>query len=93
MKGDPDKQDEKTADIDMKMADDDGVVDDEDDDDFEVVPLRLLKRSDDEQMQKLFGLLRNSPHVIDWFLGGLVFPTFMRHQEVSPYFLSLPVHI
>lgn len=53
------------------------------DDEKEVVPLRLLKRSDEEQMQKLFKLLRESPHVIDYYMKEMVFPTFMRHQTVK----------
>jgi hypothetical protein len=43
--------------------------------------LKLLKRSDSEQMGKLYNLLRQSPHVIDWFLETLVFPTYLRYQQ------------
>ena len=49
----------------------------------EVVPLRLLKRSNAEQMTKLFALLKRSPAAIHWYLEQFVFPEFMRHQKVK----------
>ena len=49
----------------------------------EVAPLRLVKRSNAEQMTKLFALLKRSPAAIHWYLEQFVFPEFMRHQKVS----------
>ena len=56
--------------------------DDEDDEELqnEVVSLSLLKRSDSEQMDKLFKVLQRSPQVIDYYLQEMVFPTFLRYQ-------------
>ena len=48
-----------------------------------VVPLRLLKRSNSGQMDKLFGLLQFQPSVIMWYLQEIVFPTHMRHQHLK----------
>ena len=45
-----------------------------------VVPLWLLKQSNDEQMAKLYALLRRVPEVIHWYLEEIVFPSFMQHQ-------------
>ena len=47
------------------------------------MPLRLLKRSNAEQMTKLFALLKRSPAAIHWYLEQFVFPEFMRHQKVK----------
>ncbi len=52
-------------------------------DDKEVVPLRLLKKSDEEQMRKLYDLLKRSWLVEDYYLKEMIFPTFMRHQKVK----------
>ena len=49
----------------------------------EVVPLRLLRRSNNDQMAKLFALLRQSPGAIHWYLEQFVFPEFMRHQKIK----------
>jgi len=51
--------------------------------DREVVPLNLLKRSDDEQMQKLFEVLKQSTQVVDYYLQEMVFPTFLRYQTMK----------
>lgn len=45
-----------------------------------VVPLWLLKQSNDEQMTKLYELLRKLPACIHWLLEQVVFPSFMQHQ-------------
>lgn len=46
----------------------DQVLDEETayDDEMEVVPLRLLKRSNQDQMEKLFNILRLLPDTIHW---------------------------
>ena len=48
-----------------------------------VVPLWLLKQSNDEQMAKLFALLRLQPAPIHWYLEQIVFPTYTQHQHVK----------
>ena len=48
-----------------------------------VVPLWLLKQSNDEQMVKLFALLRRSPATIHWYLEQVIFPSFMSHQQLK----------
>jgi hypothetical protein len=50
------------------------------DDSLEVVPLRLLKRSNEEQMQKLHSILFKLPDLIHWYLNEFIFPAYMRHQ-------------
>ena len=45
-----------------------------------VVPLWLLKQSNDEQMNKLYELLRKLPACLHWLLEQVVFPSFMQHQ-------------
>ena len=50
------------------------------DDERVVVPLWLLKQSNDEQMTKLYELLRKLPACIHWLLEQVVFPSFMQHQ-------------
>ena len=46
-----------------------------------IVPLWLLKQSNDEQVSRLFSLLCKQPAVIHWYLEKITFPTFMMHQE------------
>ena len=53
------------------------------DDDRVVVPLWLLKQSNDEQMAKLYELLRKLPACIHWLLEQVVFPSFMQHQKLK----------
>ena len=53
------------------------------DDDMVMVPLWLLKSSNDEQMSALFELLKLLPDTIHWFLEQIIFPTFMQHQAVK----------
>lgn len=48
-----------------------------------VVPLWLLKQSNDEQMAKLFGLLHKQPTTIHWYLENVIFPSFMQHQRMK----------
>ena len=50
-------------------------------DDETIVPLWLLKQSNDEQVSRLFSLLCKQPAVIHWYLEKITFPTFMMHQE------------
>ena len=51
-----------------------------DDERVEVVALRLLKRSNEEQMRALYQLLRLLPDLIHWYLLEFIFPAEMRHQ-------------
>lgn len=48
-----------------------------------VVPLWLLKQSNETQMSKLFALLRRLPAVIHSYLEQIVFPSFMQHQALK----------
>jgi hypothetical protein len=45
--------------------------------DKEVIPLRLLKRSNEEQMKKLYGFLSNHPDTIHFYLENFIFPAYM----------------
>ena len=45
-----------------------------------VVPLYLLKQSNDEQLTGLYDLLRKSAPAIHWYLQGVIFPQFLQHQ-------------
>ena len=45
-----------------------------------VVPLWLLKQSNDEQMGRLYHLLRKLPSCVHYLLEQVVFPSFMQHQ-------------
>ena len=49
----------------------------------EVVALRLLKRSNEDQMRALFELLRRLPDLIHFYLLEFIFPAAMRHQIVK----------
>ena len=62
-----------------------------------VVPLWLLKQSNDEQMRKIYQLLRRLPDTIHWFLEQVIFPSFMQNQTVKisasgTGWLSPPTH-
>jgi len=46
----------------------------------EVVPLRLLKRSNEEQMTVLYNLINKLPDMIHWYLENIIFPRYMRNQ-------------
>ena len=54
-----------------------------DDERVEVVALRLLKRSNEDQMRTLYQLLRSLPDLIHWYLEQFIFPSEMRHQVVK----------
>lgn len=49
----------------------------------EVVPLRLLKRSNEDQMQKLFSLLQNHPDTIHFYLENFIFPAHMDSKVLK----------
>ena len=49
----------------------------------EVVALRLLKRSNEDQMRALYDLLRHLPDLIHFYLLEFIFPAAMRHQIVK----------
>ena len=49
----------------------------------EVVALRLLKRSNEDQMRALYALLRHLPDLIHFYLLEFIFPAAMRHQIVK----------
>ena len=67
------QEDDKRDDGDIGVLEDDNVV----------VPLWLLKQSNDDQMQKLFALLRKQPTTIHWYLENVIFPSFMQHQRLK----------
>lgn len=46
-----------------------------------VVSLKLLKRSDNEQMENLYKVLKNSTQVVDYYLQEMIYPTFLRYQR------------
>ena len=48
-----------------------------------VVPLWLLKQSNEEQVTRLFELLRKLPHAVHWLLEQVVFPTYTQHQHIK----------
>ena len=48
-----------------------------------VVPLWLLKQSNEEQVTRLFELLRKLPTAIHWYLEQTVFPTYTQHQHIK----------
>ena len=45
-----------------------------------VVSLRLLKRSNEDQMKKIFKLLKNLPNTIHYYLENFVFPVYMDNK-------------
>eukprot|EP00397_Hematodinium_sp_SG-2012_P000007 GEMP01000007.1.p1 GENE.GEMP01000007.1~~GEMP01000007.1.p1 ORF type:complete len:5820 (+),score=1409.10 GEMP01000007.1:169-17628(+) len=48
-----------------------------------VMPLHLLQRSNSEQMDDLYNLLKQSPSAIQWYLLEFIFPTYMTFQEIK----------
>ena len=48
-----------------------------------VVPLFLLKQSNEEQMDRLHALLSKSAATIHWYLEQTIFPTYMQQQKVK----------
>lgn len=57
------------------------LEEDEDEDSKEVVQLKFLSKSNQEQMEKLFNLWKLEPHTIHHYLGRFIFPAYMRHQR------------
>jgi thiol-disulfide isomerase/thioredoxin len=49
----------------------------------EVVQLKFLQKSNEEQMEKLFNLIKSEPLVIHYYLQKSIFPTYMRSQRVK----------
>lgn len=49
----------------------------------EVVPLRLLKRSNEDQMNKIFSLLQNHPDTIHFYLENFIFPAHMDSKVLK----------
>lgn len=47
----------------------------------EVVQLKFLQKSNKEQMDKLFNLIRFEPSVIHYYLQKTIFPLHMRNQR------------
>ncbi|MAT98943.1 MAG: hypothetical protein CL608_17505, partial [Anaerolineaceae bacterium] len=68
------------SDGDVAAAESEAPVVSGDDEERTVVPLWLLKASNDEQMGRLFKLLRKLPATVHWLLEQVVFPSFMQHQ-------------
>ena len=66
-----------------KQAKDEQSVENVVPDDKVMVPLWLLKSSNDEQVSALFTLLRRLPDTIHWYLEQIVFPSFMQHQIIK----------
>jgi hypothetical protein len=49
----------------------------------EVVQLKFLQKSNKEQMDKLFELIRYEPLVIHYYLQRTIFPLYMRSQRMK----------
>ena len=49
----------------------------------EVIPLRLLKRSNDEQMRKIYNLLKDHPDTIHFYLENFIFPAHMDSKVLK----------
>ena len=49
----------------------------------EVVQLKFLQKSNEEQMTKLFNLLTLEPSVIHYYLQKSIFPVYMRSQRLK----------
>eukprot|EP00954_Amorphochlora_amoebiformis_P010951 855391-Amorphochlora_amoeboformis.AAC.1 len=48
-----------------------------------VVSLRLLQRSNSDQMNKLYSLWKDLPETIHYYLKDYIFEKYMRHQRVK----------
>jgi hypothetical protein len=48
-----------------------------------VVSLRLLKRSNEEQMKKLYSLLRQLPDTIHYYLENFIFPVYTDNKIIK----------
>eukprot|EP00457_Paulinella_chromatophora_P000019 gb/GEZN01000019.1/.p1 GENE.gb/GEZN01000019.1/~~gb/GEZN01000019.1/.p1 ORF type:complete len:4425 (-),score=920.40 gb/GEZN01000019.1/:221-11590(-) len=55
----------------------------EDEDSKEVVQLKYLQKSNEEQAGKLYELWRLCPQVIHYYLNRFIFPAYMRSQKVK----------
>ena len=51
--------------------------------DKEVVQLKFLQKSNEEQMEKLFQLIRHEPLAIHHYLEKAIFPVHTRSQRVK----------
>lgn len=51
--------------------------------DKEVVQLKYLQKSNEEQMDRLFLLLQREPLVIHHYLQKSIFPVYMRAQKMK----------
>jgi hypothetical protein len=49
----------------------------------EVVQLKFLQKSNEEQMEKLYQLIKLEPLVIHYYLQRTIFPSYMRSQKVK----------
>ena len=49
----------------------------------EVVQLKFLQKSNEEQMQKLYALFRYEPLVVHFYLQKTIFPCYMRAQNLK----------
>jgi hypothetical protein len=49
----------------------------------EVVQLKFLQKSNEEQMEKLYQLIKLEPLVIHYYLQRSIFPNYMRSQRVK----------
>lgn len=49
----------------------------------EVVQLKFLQKSNKEQMDKLFDLIRYEPMTVHYYLQTMIFPQYMRSQRVK----------
>jgi len=49
----------------------------------EVVQLKFLQKSNQEQMDKLFDLIKQEPLVVHYYLQKNIFPTHMRSQKLK----------
>ena len=47
------------------------------------MPLWLLKQSNEEQVTRLFELLRKLPTALHWYLEQAVFPSYTQHQHIK----------
>ena len=47
------------------------------------MPLKLLKRSNEDQMKELFDIFQHVPDVIHHYLQKMIFPRFMTFQPLK----------
>ncbi len=58
-------------------------LNEEEEDPQEVVCLQLLKLSNMDQMNRVFGLLHSHPESIHFYLNDFIFPQYTRHQIIK----------